>query len=250
MVQEERVIVVTGASSGIGKAVAEELARFGYRLILVARNEKQLMKVKESLANTHHSICPVDLTDEHVLELKVSNCIEKTGKISGLVHCAGVERTIPFSKMNLEVYKSIFDINVFAGFELARILSKKKYMDALHKGSFVFIGSIMSLLGQPGKVGYCSSKSALVSGVKAMALELAQKQIRCNCILPGLVDNDMTQKMFQNLTQDSIIRIINNHPLGLGSSEDVAYAVSFLIDERSKWITGTELIIDGGYSAQ
>jgi len=114
--------------------------------------------------------------------------------------------------MQSSYYEKMFRINVISGFELARIISKKKYLDE-RGASFVFISSVMGILGQAGKVGYCSSKGALLSGAKAMALELVKKNIRVNCILPGIVETEMTNKMFENLSEDSKKAIIEMHPL-------------------------------------
>ena len=111
------------------------------------------------------------------------------------MHCAGIEKTTPLKASTPAVFKEIFEINVFAGFEIARILSQKHIVDPTG-ASFIFLSSVKGRLGDPGKVAYCSSKSALLSGVKAMALELARKKIRCNCVLPGIVTTPMTQVAF------------------------------------------------------
>jgi NAD(P)-dependent dehydrogenase (short-subunit alcohol dehydrogenase family) len=150
--------------------------------------------------------------------------------------------------MKPSYYENMFAVNVIAGFELAKIISMKKYLNE-SEASFVFIASVMGLLGQPGKVGYCSSKGALLSGTKAMALELAAKNVRVNCVLPGVVETPMTKKMLEKLPEDAMQSIKNMHPLGLGKPEDIANVATFLLSDASRWITGTSLIVDGGYSA-
>ena len=157
--------------------------------------------------------------------------------------------TLPLRSMNPSYYENIFRINVISGFELARIISKKKYLDE-RGASFIFISSVMGMLGQAGKVGYCLSKGALLPGAKAMALEIARKNIRVNCILPGVVETEMTNKMFDSLPEESKKSIINMHPLGLGKANDIAYACAYLLSDATRWITGSNLVIDGGYSAQ
>jgi NAD(P)-dependent dehydrogenase (short-subunit alcohol dehydrogenase family) len=124
-----------------------------------------------------------------------------------------------------------------------------KYLDE-NGASFVFISSVMGILGQSGKVAYSSSKGALISGAKAMALELAKKKIRVNCILPGVVETEMSNEMFQKLSEESKKSILEMHPLGLGKPEDIANACAFLLSDASGWITGTNLLVDGGYSAK
>ena len=145
-------------------------------------------------------------------------------------------------------FENLFAVNVIAGFELCKIISHKKYISP-DGGSFVFIGSVMGVLGQPGKIGYCASKGALVAGVKAMALELSAKKIRANCLLPGIVETGMTTKLFDSVLPENRQAIVDKHPLGLGTPEDVAYLSSFLLSDLARWITGASIAIDGGYSA-
>ena len=116
----------------------------------------------------------------------IGEIVLKAGNISGFVHSAGIELTVPFRNMKPETYEELFKVNVISAFEFARIISKKKNMNP-DGGSFVFMGSVMSRLGKEGKVGYCASKAALTSSVKAMALELSSRKIRCNVVLPGMV---------------------------------------------------------------
>jgi len=242
-------IIITGASSGIGKQCAITFSQLGANVILVARNEERLKDTFNKLEKGNHMIISQDITEYSKLEEIVSTAVEKIGNISGFVYSAGIEMTMPLRSMNYSYYEKIFAINVISGFELARIISKKKYLN--EKGaSFVFISSVMGILGQAGKVGYCSSKGALISGVKAMALELAKKNIRVNCILPGVVETEMTNKMLENLPEESKKSIINMHPLGLGRPEDIAYACAYLLSDFTRWITGANLIVDGGYSAR
>ena len=106
----------------------------------------------------------------------------------------------------------------------------------------------MGKLGEQFKTIYCASKSSLISGSKAIALELASKRIRCNCILPGIVETEMVQELFDTIPPESKKKVIDSHPLGIGRPEDVAALVAFLLSDESRWITGAEFVIDGGYS--
>ena len=242
-------IIVTGASSGIGKQCAITFSQLGANVILIARNEKRIKETFNKLKKGNHLIILQDITEYDKLEEVVNTSVYKVGKISGFIHSAGIETTLPLRSMQSSYYERIFRINVISGFELARIISKKKYLDE-RGASFVFISSVMGILGQAGKVGYCSSKGALLSGAKAMALELVKKNIRVNCILPGVVETEMTNKMFENLSEDSKKAIIEMHPLGLGKPNDIAYACAYLLSDVARWVTGTNLVIDGGYSAR
>jgi NAD(P)-dependent dehydrogenase (short-subunit alcohol dehydrogenase family) len=242
-------IIVTGASSGIGKQCAITFSQLGANVILIARNEKRIKETFNKLKKGNHLIILQDITEYDKLEEVVNTNVYKVGKISGFIHSAGIETTLPLRSMQPSYYEKIFRINVISGFELARIISKKKYLDE-RGASFVFISSVMGILGQAGKVGYCSSKGALLSGAKAIALELVKKNIRVNCILPGVVETEMTNKMFENLSEDSKKAIIEMHPLGLGKPNDIAYACAYLLSDVARWVTGTNLVIDGGYSAR
>ena len=244
---EGRNIIVTGASSGIGRQCAVTFSDLGANVILFARNLDRLNETYRSLKPANHAVFSLDITQYDKLESAVQESVEKTGKISGFVHSAGVELTLPLRNMKPQHYESLYSINAVAGFELARIISKNKYLDE-NGASFVFISSIMGLLGQEGKVGYCSSKGAVIAGVRAMALELVSKKIRVNSISPAMVETEMAQKLFEGIQEEAKKSILDMHPLGLGKPEDVAYACAFLLSKASQWITGTNLIIDGGYS--
>ncbi len=242
-------VLVTGASSGIGKAVAQHAASLGASLILLGRNIERLEEVFHSLQGENHEYYVIDITDYQQIENIIRSTVANSGTISGFVHSAGIEKTLPFKASTPKIFKEVFETNVFAGFEIARILSQKSIVNA--KGaSFIFISSIKGRLGESGNIVYCSSKSALLAGIKAMALELASKKIRCNCVLPGMVQTEMVEKLFASLPPESKNNIIKKYPLGLGKPEDIATLISFLLSDQSRWITGSEYIIDGGYSAQ
>jgi NAD(P)-dependent dehydrogenase (short-subunit alcohol dehydrogenase family) len=245
---EGKRILVTGASSGIGKVFSEQAASSGASLILWGRNQERLAETFNSLEGSGHEYQAFDMTNYALAEQHILKAVADGRKINGFVHSAGIERTTPLKASTPEVFKEIFEINVFAAFEIARLLSRKSIVDPAG-ASFIFLSSVKGKLGDPGKVAYCSSKSALLAGVKAMALELAGKKIRCNCVLPGIVNTPMTEKLFESVPPDAKQKIIEGHPLGLGSPEDVSNLICFLISDQAGWITGSEYIIDGGYSA-
>ena len=244
-----KTFVITGASSGIGRQCAIAASQFGANVVLVGKDYSKLEYTFKKLSKGDHLMFSQDLTEYAKLEELIIMTIEKIGKISGFVHSAGIEMTLPLRNLKPHHFEEAMSINAISAFELGRIISKKKYVS--EKGaSFIFIASIMGKLGQVGKVGYCSSKGAMISGAMAMALELASKKIRVNCILPGLVETEMSKKLFEVLSEDSISSIKDMHPLGFGYPEDIANTVLFMLSDASRWITGTSLIIDGGYSAK
>jgi NAD(P)-dependent dehydrogenase (short-subunit alcohol dehydrogenase family) len=247
---DQKTVLITGASSGIGRQCAITLSRLGATLVLLGRNKKRLSETISSLHNEkQHLYYIVDITEFYRLEAIINDSTTKIGKISGFIHSAGVESTIPINFIKPELYEKLFAINVISAFEIIRILSSKFYLPETG-ASYILLASVMGLLGQPGKTAYCSSKAALINGSKALALELAKKKIRVNCISPGIVETEMTLKMFQDLPEESINKIKEMHPLGFGNPNDIANLAAFLISDSSKWITGSNLIIDGGYSAQ
>jgi NAD(P)-dependent dehydrogenase (short-subunit alcohol dehydrogenase family) len=246
---ENKTIVISGASAGIGRQCAITASNLGASLIIIGRNKERLKKTHAQLKPGGHLALCCDLTDSGQLKELLADAINKTDKVSGLIHSAGIEMTKPLQAMSKSDYENLFAVNVIAGFELSRIISHKKHISP-KGGSFVFIGSVMGALGQPGKIGYCASKGALVAGVKAMALELCAKKIRVNCLLPGIVETEMTKKLFESMMPESKQAIVDKHPLGLGKPEDVAYLSSFLLSDLSRWITGESISIDGGYSAE
>ena len=141
------------------------------------------------------------------------------------------------------------DINLLAGLELARAVCRRDIMTE-GEGSVAFISSVYGKVGMPGQIGYCASKGALAAAGRAMAIELARRKVRVNCVSPGLVITAMTEKAFGLLSQEQAEKIKAAYPLGPGRPEDVARAVVFLLAPGTPWITGVDLPVDGGFTAQ
>lgn len=242
-------VLVTGASSGIGKSVAILASKLGAKLIITGRNSERLNSTFELLEGVGHEQFICDVTDYLRIEEFIQSSVKTNGPISGFVHSAGIEKTLPLKASKNDIFKEVFETNVFAGFEISRIISNKGAFNS-EGASFVFLSSVKGKVGDIGNIIYCSSKSALLSGVKAMALELAQKKIRCNCVLPGIVETEMVKNLFNSIPEDAKEKIVTKHPLGIGKPEDVASLILFLLSDHARWITGSEYVIDGGYSAQ
>ncbi len=242
-------ILITGASSGIGRQCAITFSQLGASVILIARNEERLKETYNRLDKGNHLIISQDITEYNKLEEVVNTAVDKVGKIFGFVHSAGIEMTLPLRSMQPSYYEKMFSINVISGFELAKIISKKKYIDK-NGASFIFISSIMGIVGNPALIGYSASKGALISATKSMAIELVSKNIRVNSISPGHVKTEMANRLFEKISEKSKKEIIEMHPLGLGRPDDIANASAFLLSDAARWVTGTNLIVDGGYSAK
>ncbi len=243
-------ILITGASSGIGRQCAINCTQMGARVILIGRRREKLIETIGLLSSGNNLYYSFDVNNYQQIESIVADAVEKTGPMHGFIYSAGIELTLPLSVTKPTHYQELFATNVIAGFEFAKVLSKKKYISRAG-GSFVYISSIMGIQGNPSLVGYSASKGALISGVKSMAIELAPKNIRVNVISPGhLKDTEMSAKLFENLTEESKRLFIKAYVLGLGTTFDVANGCIYLLSEASKWVTGTNLIIDGGYSTK
>ncbi len=240
---EDKRILITGATSGIGLALCEYLLANNCKVIAVGRDEEKIKKLKSS----NFLFVKLDLNEFSEYSKIFAEAL-KGEKFDGFVHCAGIEETMPITLYTPENIQKIFNINVFSGIELLRYFSKKKYSN--DGASVVFISSVMGELGQPGKVGYCATKAAILGLVKASALELAKRKFRVNAISPGVVNTPMTQKLFNQIDEENQQRIKNMHPLDIGEVEDVIPLLAFLLSNNSRWITGQNIKIDGGYSIQ
>ena len=244
-----RWIIVTGASSGIGRAVAIELARHGARPILMGRSAERLAETAAALGGAEHRQLLLDLARHDLIAAAVAQATKETGPLYGLCHAAGVVDTRPLSSNTVQVVQAQMDVNVLAGLELARAVCRRDVM-LPEGGSILFISSVYGRVGMPGQVGYCATKGALAAAARAMAIELARRRIRINCLSPGLVLTRMTEDALEKLSREQVEKLKSAYPLGVGQPEDVARAAVFLLDSSNTWITGVDLPVDGGYTAQ
>lgn len=239
-------IVITGASSGIGKACAQVAAMMGAKLLLLGRDQTRLNETLVTLEG-NHTVVAIDITEDDRLKKAISDFAASNGYISGFIHAAGIEKTMPLSMSSDKDFLEIFGVNFQAGIKLAKHCSHKKIIDPAG-ASFVYISSILSINGKAGTTYYSASKGAINAAVKSLAVELCKKQVRVNCVLPSVVTTDMIEKFFETLLPEAVQKRKDEHLLGFGEPTDVANACCFLLSTASKWITGTELVIDGGYS--
>lgn len=245
-----KTIVVSGASSGIGRACSIQAAELGARMILLGRDETRLKESAMQLSGECHYTVVHDITDYQGLKDKLTAILDSESlKVHGFVHAAGFDHIMPFSLTKAQTFRDMYEVNVIAGLELIKMLSKKKYTPDTG-ASYLYISSIMSNVGNYGLSSYCASKSAISSLVKSLALEYAEKGVRVNSVNPGYVDTPMLQRSFAKMTAVEIEGIKAAHPLGLGKPEDVSALVCFLLSDHSRWITGTNIVIDGGYSTR
>ena len=238
----DRTILVTGASSGIGRTTAIECSRMGSRLIITGRNRERLDEVLQELQGNGHQSIIADLTQPD----QVENLLSQLPVVDGVVLCAGQGTVVPFKMADRKKIDPIFEINYFAPVELLRLLIKKK---KLAKGSsVVFVSSIGGVDSITiGNSIYGASKAALNSAMRFCALELASKQIRVNSVCPGMVNTRLIQG--GAVSEEQHQADMQKYPLKrYGEPEDIAHGIVYLLSNASSWVTGHSLVIDGGYT--
>jgi NAD(P)-dependent dehydrogenase (short-subunit alcohol dehydrogenase family) len=244
-----KTIVVSGASSGIGRAVAIHLGREGADLVLIGRDRERLEDTTRRAKAPTCRILELDLSRLTDIMPALKDTVPAGGRLYGLCHAAGTVETLPLSAISPEKLQAMLQVNYLGGMELARAVTRRDILSE-DGGSILFISAIYGLIGKPGQIAYSGSKGALTAAARAMAIELARRNIRVNVLSPGMVRTEMTEKSFSGLSAQQVQALKASHPLGFGSPEDVASAAAFLLSPESKWITGTNLVVDGGCSAQ
>jgi NAD(P)-dependent dehydrogenase (short-subunit alcohol dehydrogenase family) len=236
---EGKTILVTGASSGIGVKTAQVLASYGASLILTGRNAGKINQCMGSLQGTNHTSIVADLANEEGIQ-SLAEAIEP---VNGIVFSAGITAHMPVQFIRQTDYDTIFSINYRAAVLLtSKLLAKKKIKE---NASLVYISSVASHLPYFGGALYSSSKAALEIYVKTLALEMASKKIRANCLAPTFVKTPMIEQTEKTLSKETMEKFEKQHPLGFGEPEDVALAAVFLLSDASKWITGISLPMGG-----
>lgn len=240
---EGKTYLITGGSSGIGGALAVQLAKENARVIATYRTPSHMKEI--------HNIEPRieyirgDFADPHDVRHVVEKVFEKTKVINGFVHCSGEIFTEPFETFRTYELRKMFSVNVEAGFLILR--------DTLplfkNGGSVVFVSSIDSYFGEENpSSGYALTKGALNSLTYELAYELGRKGIRVNAVLPGLIRTPATSDFFKNDFKESLNKFLKRVPLGReGSAKEVANLIMFLLSDESSYITGDTIFIDGGY---
>lgn len=241
-------ILITGASSGIGRSCAIHCAKQGAILTLLGRNEERLSATLEEVGNKQARYFSVDLTDFAETEAVIKHAVAAQGAFHGIIHSAGISTTLPLRSLKAGRVAQLLETNVTAAIELTRLCTKKAHFSP-EGGSILFLSSVMGVVGQAGKTAYSLTKGALLAGSKSLALELARRHIRVNCISPGVVETPMSNSAVYSQSEEAMQAIEQMHPLGLGQPKDIAHACIYLLSDAASWVTGTNLIVDGGYTA-
>lgn len=246
----DKLILVTGASSGIGRQCAIDCSRIGASVVLFGRDQSRLEETRGLMEEPDkHIFCTLDLVEYEKTATAVKEIVSQKGKINGLINCAGISTTLPLNAISPQRMEQFFKTNVIGAICLTtQVIKPSCFIEA--GGSIIFISSVMGVAGENGKVLYSMTKGALIAAVKSMAIELAPRKIRVNAISPGVVETPMSKNAIYSRSEESLNQIRTLHPLGLGQPEDVANACVFLLSDASRWVTGTNLIVDGGYLAK
>jgi NAD(P)-dependent dehydrogenase (short-subunit alcohol dehydrogenase family) len=237
-----KVVLITGASSGIGRSTSIECSKLGAKLIITGRNKDRLLETYNALEGVGHLQFIADFGNNK--ELK--NLVENLPLVDGVVYCAGFTKPLPFQFVNEEEISSIMQINFNAPTLISQKLIEKK---KIKKGaSIVFISSISGVFCSFVAQGlYSASKGAINGLVKGMALDLATKNIRVNSVCPGMIQTNILDSGVISVEQ--LEEDMKKYPLKrYGRPEEVAYAVIYLLSDASRWVTGSNLLIDGGYT--
>jgi NAD(P)-dependent dehydrogenase (short-subunit alcohol dehydrogenase family) len=242
-----KTVLVTGASSGIGRETCRCLGELGARVVMVARDRQRLDKIALELEGTGHSAEPFDLAMSDEIPAWLEGITGRLGPLDGCVHCAGVTDTKLIRDWRAKDADAMMRINLYPCFALAKGLRRRQS----HKpgASLVFLASVAGFRGTPGLAVYAATKAAVIGLTRSLARELVSDGIRVNCVAPGMVETEMTQGWRRMMTEEQIAQKMKAHPMGFGRPRDVANAAAFLLADTSRWITGTTLVADGGFSA-
>lgn len=239
--------IITGASSGIGKAAALALARKGSNIFMIARREEKLKDLKQEIISlgVKAEYAIGDVTNGDFVKKAVLAAHEKMGGLDILVLAAGDAFIKPFDLTSMNDFRLLLEVNSLGAVNFCKEAAKKINSG----GSIILITSPAGISGAKGMSAYALSKGGLVAFGKSLALELAPRKIRVNIISPGFVKSEMTDKLYGKLNEEQKKIIKEAYPLGTGSPDDVAKAISFLASDDSLWITGVVLPVDGGLTA-
>lgn len=244
---EGKTILVTGASSGIGRQCAIDCFKMGAKVVAVGRNQERLNSVISEIGDKGISYS-FDLEQTESISELISEIATKYGKLDGFIHAAGIEVTNPVKLSKTTDYESLFRVNCLSAFEIVKNLCGIKTFNK--GGSIVLISSISGVIARKGLSAYAASKGALMSAARVMALEMASREIRVNTISPGTILTPMMKKVLDAMSEEDKKKRVGGFPLGLGETTDISNACLYLLSDASRWVTGQNLIVDGGYTIQ
>lgn len=242
----DRIILVVGASSGIGADTARRLANLGAKVILIARRENELNRLCESIGSNKCVYYNADVSDSSIIEDMVNRIVEDNGKLDGMVYSAGIVDDVPLKYLDRSRLLKTFDVNYFSFVEFVRQISRRKNYNPGMR--IVAISSVSSLLGQKAHTSYSASKAAMDATVRCLAKELWNKGIVLNSVQPGMIRTRIYDEFIERMGSKGSANtaLSMNQYAGIGETEDVANAIVFLLSQEARFITGISLPLDGG----
>ena len=235
--------VITGASSGMGRQVAVELATAGANVLAIARNEARLQELQTQYP-ANISVAALDVCDSEKMENAIKDFVKEHGKLHGGVHAAGITDITPLKSYDKDKARKIMDVNFWAGANFLQYATKKRISN--DGASFVLFSSVYAQLSPKGMFVYGAAKAGINIAVQSLSKEIAKRKQRVNSIMPGWVETGMTD-MIGDISNKS--DIVGNELLGTGSPCNVTGMALFLLSDRGCWITGSNIAVDGGYLA-
>ncbi len=237
-------ILVTGASSGIGRQTCITLAEVGATVILVARNEERLQETLSCMTGEGHKIYTFDVSEIDAIADFVKSVVAEVGPLDGFAHCAGISPSRPFGTCTYERMLAVMQTNFFSYSEFVRILTKKG--NCSDSFSIVGISSVSAVRGNPATIPYSASKAAMDALTRALAKEFGGRGVRINTVVPSMIDTPMGTGSGKG-NDDFWTNLYKKQFLGLGEPVDVANLIAYLLSDAAKFITGTHVSVDGGY---
>ena len=243
--QKKDVILIVGGGSGIGKAIAEQLITLKEDIVIadINLNKWDSSQIKNVL---HYQL---NVTNEESINIMIEHFRTEDIHLKGLVYTVGKAVTLPLNSIKTETYKELIELNTLSFFNLISKLATHQLISE-QGASIVVISSVVGQYGARGKIAYGLTKGAIDSGIKSLALEMASKNIRVNAIAPGTVQTEMLDKLISSIGEEEVKKMLLDYPLGVGYPQDISELAVFLLSKQSKWITGSIITIDGGYSAR
>jgi NAD(P)-dependent dehydrogenase (short-subunit alcohol dehydrogenase family) len=240
--EQNEYLLITGSSSGIGREIAIQLSS-KYNVIINGRASERMQETIDLCdISTNHLMWQYDLCSVHTLEASLVQFIKKNEcVISGFIHSAGYMKTIPLKMVSVDLFQNTFNVNTISSAIISKVLTKKINQNTLK--NIIFISSNISNFGAKAFSAYAASKAAMDGLMRCMAIELAP-DVRVNSVLPGSVYTEMTKHMYADT--ELINRMSATYPLGLGTTKDIANMVHFLLSDEARWITGQQIVVDGG----
>lgn len=235
--------VVTGASSGMGRQVALELAQSGAKVLAIARREDRLRELQAQFPSNIF-VAPLDVCNIEQMECAIQEFVATNGKLHGGVYAAGIADITPIKSYDRIRAREIMNVNFWSGMDFAQMMTKKKISN--EEASFVFFSSVDAIFSAKGMFAYSGAKAAIISAMRSISKEISKRGQRINAILPGWVESEMTEDLGSMSNKSEIIAL---ELLGVGSPIDVSGMVLFLLSNRARWITGTSIAVDGGFLA-